>query len=334
MRPSRLKDMRLLVPLLGTSVLCCLVLALLVGDIELTLSEILEVLTKQDIANSQNVMVIETIRLPRALLGLLVGMALAVAGVIAQSVLRNPLAEPGLIGINSGAALAAMILIVQVQIPPANLLPFLTFAGALVMCVAIYLLSWREGLSSMRLILVGIGLNALAGAGASFLSAFGDISAVQRAMVWLAGSLYDSSWIKIQILALWLIVPMGLGWLLSKELDLLSFGEDISRSLGQRINLLRSGLIFLCAAISGAAVASAGLIAFVGLVAPHIARTLIGHQHVKLLPVAALIGALLVMSADLLGRIAIEPLQLPVGLMTAILGAPFFLYLMWRQSRA
>lgn len=334
MKLSLAKDLRLLLPALMMAVTGCVLLAVAIGDIDLSFADILQVLVNPELANPQNVLVIETIRLPRALLGLLVGMALAVAGVIAQSVLRNPLAEPGLIGINSGAALAAMILIVQVQTPPANLLPFLTFAGALVMCVAIYLLSWREGLSSMRLILVGIGLNALAGAGASFLSAFGDIPAVQRAMVWLAGSLYDSSWIKIQMLSLWLLLPMGLGWLMSKELDLLSFGEDTSRSLGQRINLLRSLLIFLCAAISGAAVASAGLIAFVGLVAPHIARALVGHQHIKLLPVAALIGALLVMSADLIGRIAIQPLQLPVGLMTAILGAPFFLYLMWRQARA
>lgn len=326
--------MKTILPILLLCVIGCLAAALLIGEHSLSAMDIIQVLTGGQNVTPEANMVINNVRLPRALLGLLVGMALALAGVIAQSVLRNPLAEPSLIGINSGAALAALILIVHMENVPLNLLPWFSFAGALVMTIAIYVLSWREGLSSMRLILVGIGLNALAGAGASFLSAFGDIPSVQRAMVWLAGSVYDSNWTKVQILAAWLIAPSLLVLVLSRELDLLAFSETAAKSLGQRVNLARTILIIICALISGAAVSAAGLIAFVGLIAPHLGRILVGQSHIRLLPTSALIGAILVMSSDLVGRFIIAPLQLPVGLMTAIMGAPFFIYLMWRQSHA
>ena len=301
------------------------------GDHAISLSELAGALTGSSDISPQVAMIILDVRLPRALLALLVGLVLAVAGVIAQAVMRNPLAEPGLLGINSGAALAAMIVIVELDGASAHLLPWFGFAGASAMALAIYVLSWRNGTSSMRIVLIGIGLSSLAGAATSFMSAFGELRDVQRALIWLTGSVYDSSWIKVKILLAWSIAPLVLTWIAAHELDLMSFGDTPARSLGQRVNLIRGLLILMCTLLSGAAVAAAGLIGFVGLVAPHVARRLVGPLHASLIPTAALVGALLVMSADLLGRTIIAPAQLPAGLMTALLGAPFFAYLMWER---
>lgn len=200
------------------------------------------------------------------------------------------------------------------------------------MTVAIYLLSWREGTSSIRIILVGIGLNALAGGAATFVSTLGDVRAMQQAMVWLSGSVYDSSWNELAVTFLWLVPPLVLSWFAARELDLIGFGEETARGLGQRVNLVRALLMLSCALISGAAVAAAGLVGFVGLIAPHVARRLVGQTHARLFPVAGLTGGLLLLSADFIGRVIIAPAQIPAGLMTAILGAPFFFYLLWKRQ--
>ncbi|WP_209021333.1 FecCD family ABC transporter permease [Paracoccus ravus] len=239
-------------------------------------------------------------RLPRAQKAVVVGASLGVAGAIRQAIMRNPLAWPGLLGINSGAALAATAIIVEFRTIPQDLLTLLIFAGALVMSAAIYAFSWRQGTSSVRIILIGIGLGPLAGAGASFISSFGDPPAVQRAMIWLSGSLQDSRWERVRILALWSIPPFVAAWIAARELDLIAFGDTVARRLGQRVNLLRGMAVLICAALSGAAIAAAGLIGFVGLAARRI----------------------------------MPPVQLPVGLFTALLGAPFFGFLLWKRRNA
>lgn len=302
-----------------------------IGDQPLAPVDVLRALFTPWDANTGTSMIVRDLRLPRALLAVLVGAALAVAGVISQSVMRNPLAEPGLLGINAGAALAALIVLVHWQTVPVSALPWAAFGGALIMAGAIYALSWRGGAATSRLILIGIGLSALAGAAASFISAFGEVQAVQRAMVWLAGSLHDSRWIRVEIIAWWLAFPLPVIWWFARDLDLLAFGDATARGLGQRVDLTRAGMILGCTVISGAAVAAAGLIGFIGLIAPHLARRLVGPHHVHILPVAGLIGAALVLGADIIGRTVIAPAQLPVGVVTALIGAPFFGFLMWRQ---
>jgi iron complex transport system permease protein len=269
--------------------------------------------------------------MPRLLLALMVGLALGTAGAIAQAVMRNPLAEPGLLGINSGAGLAAMVLMVGMERTPDYLLPPAAFAGATAMAAAIYTLSWRHGTSSLRIILIGIGLAALGNAATSFLTAFGDVRLVQRAMIWLAGSVADASWSKVEAMFAWSLLPLIAVWMTARELDTISFGDDSARSLGQRVNLVRGLMILMCTALSGAAVAFAGLVGFVGLIAPHMARRLVGNGHGRVIPAAALLGAVLVMTADFIGRTIIAPAQLPAGLLTALLGAPFFAWLMWER---
>jgi iron complex transport system permease protein len=154
---------------------------------------------------------------------------------------------------------------------------------------------------------------------------------VQRAMIWLAGSVAESNWAKVQSLVLWTTLPLVMVWMAARELDTISFGDDGARSLGQSVNFMRGFMIVICTLLSGAAVAAVGLIGFVGLIAPHIARRLVGFGHAKVVPVSALLGAVLVMSADLIGRSVIAPAQLPAGLMTALIGAPFFAWLMWER---
>lgn len=307
--------------------------ALAYGDFSVPLAELAKAVTGRE-TSPQIAMVVLEVRLPRALLALLVGMALAVAGAIAQATMRNPLAEPSLLGINSGAALAAMVVIVVIGGASGHLLPWLSFAGAAAMALAIWLLSWRNGTSSMRIILIGIGLSALAGAATTFLSAVGEIREVLRALIWMTGSVYDSGWTKVKILFAWSFLPMALAWTGARELDLLAFDERSGRSLGQPVNLMRGLMVLLCTLLSGAAVAAAGLIGFVGLVAPHLARRMVGPRHALLIPAAALLGGLLVMVADLLGRTLVAPAQLPAGLMTALIGAPFFGFLMWERRHA
>ena len=319
-----------LILLLATLVFASLAL----GDISLTWRDLLETMTGVPDASPQNRMIVLDLRLPRTLLALLVGVALATAGTIALAIMRNPLAEPGVLGINSGAAAAVMVVLVLVQDAPVALLPAAGFFGAVTMALAVYLLSWRDGTSSLRIILIGIGLSALAGAATTFLSAFGEIGDVQRAMIWLAGSVYDANAVKVRLLFFWLITPLALAWMSSRELDLIGFGDNSARSLGQRVDLTRAIMILLCTLLSGAAVAVSGLIGFVGLVAPHVARRLVGPSHAKIFPVAALIGASLVVAADLAGRVVIAPAQLPAGLVTGLIGAPFFAYLLWGRRHA
>jgi iron complex transport system permease protein len=299
------------------------------GDVSLTWRQLYDALTGTGEPDPQSAMIVFDLRLPRVLLALLVGVALATAGTITLAIMRNPLAEPGVLGINSGAAAAAMAVIVLVQDPPVAFLQAAGFLGAAAMALAVYALAWRSGTSSLRIILIGIGLSALATAFTTLLSAFGDIGDVQRAMIWLAGSVYDANMLKVRLLALWLIVPVALALVFARELDLICFGDHSAKSLGQPVDLVRGLMIVLVTVLSGAAVAACGLIGFVGLTAPHMARRLVGGAHGRLLPVAALIGACLVVAADLAGRIILPPVQLPAGIVTGLLGAPFFAYLLW-----
>lgn len=153
-------------------------------------------------------------------------------------------------------------------------------------------------------------------------------------MVWLAGTLQDSRWERVRMLALWSALPLVAAWLMARELDLIAFGDTVARGLGQRSDRVRALAVLLCALLAAAAVAASGLIAFVGLAAPHLARRLLGHAHAALIPGSALLGALLVLSADLAARNIMPPIQLPVGLFTALMGAPFFGYLLWRRRDA
>lgn len=275
--------------------------------------------------------IVNTLRLPRMLVAALVGLALGVAGAIMQGLTRNPLADPGILGISAGAGLVAVTLIVVVREVPAGVIPVAAFGGATIVASLIYLLAWRGGDSPIRLILVGIGLGAICGAATTLMITFGDIYDVQRALIWLTGSVYGRSWEEFWPLLPWIVVFVPLAFALARDLNALNLGEDVARGLGSPVAWRRGLLLLTAVALAAATVAAAGTIGFVGLMAPHISRRLVGPDHSGLLPTAGVIGALIVVAADLAGRTLFAPIELPAGLVTAAVGAPFFIGLLWRQ---
>ncbi|MGB9752288.1 FecCD family ABC transporter permease [Roseiflexus castenholzii] len=283
--------------------------------------------------NEDYAFIVNTLRLPRMLVAALVGMALGISGAIMQGITRNPLADPGILGISAGAGLVAVTLIVVVRDVPAGIIPLAAFGGAVTVASLIYLLAWRGGDSPIRLILVGIGLGAICGAATTLMITFGDIYDVQRALIWLTGSVYVRSWEEFWPLLPWVALCVPLALLLARDLNALNLGEDVARGLGSPVAWRRGLLLLTAVALAAATVAAAGTIGFVGLMAPHIGRRLVGPDHSGLLPTAGVLGALIVVAADLVGRTLFAPIELPAGLVTAAVGAPFFIGLLWQQRK-
>ncbi|MBN3923291.1 iron ABC transporter permease [Nostoc sp. NMS4] len=281
-----------------------------------------------DTGNPDYAFIINTLRLPRILTACLVGIALAVSGTIMQSLTRNSLADPGIIGINSGASLAAVSVIVLFPNFPTEFLPLSAFGGALVASLLIYFLAWDRGLHPVRLILIGVGISAVASAFTSLIVTFGQIYDVSQALVWLAGSVYGRTWEQVFAFLPWIVIFVPLALIKAPELNALNLGDDIAKGLGSKVEWQRSLLLLISAALSGAAVAIAGTIGFVGLIAPHIARQLVGGNHQGLIPVAGMTGAMIVVLSDFIGRIIFAPIEIPCGIVTAVIGAPYFIYLL------
>lgn len=277
--------------------------------------------------------IVNVLRLPRALVAVLVGAALAASGAILQGLTRNDLAAPDIVGVNAGAGLAAVTLIVAFPSVPAALMPPAAFGGALAVAALLYGLAWRGSSSPTRLVLIGVGLSAMATAATTFMITFGEIEQVSQALVWLTGSVYGRSWEEIFVLLPWLVVFLPLAFLRFRHLNALTLGDEVATGLGTRVELER-GLLVLCSvALAASAVATAGTIGFVGLMAPHIARRLVGPAYGGLLPVAAMTGGAMVVLADLAGRTLFAPVEIPCGIVTAVVGAPFFLYLLYRTRK-
>jgi iron complex transport system permease protein len=273
--------------------------------------------------------VVVDLRLPRLLVAALAGAASACGGAILQAVTRNPLADPLLLGISGGASIGALGLVLLVPAAPLALLPFAALAGAVVILVVVVGAAWRGGLAPDRLALVGVGT-------AAFTAAVVDLMVVRsglrfaQALVWLSGSTYARDLGDVRLLAPWPLVIVPLLWLWGRHTDLLAIGDDGARGLGLRVDQARlAGLVAGCLLAAGA-VAAVGVVGFVGLLGPHLARPLAGPLHRRLLPVAAVMGAALVMAADVVGRSVLAPKEVPAGLVVSLLGAPFFVWLLWR----
>lgn len=272
-------------------------------------------------------------RVPRVLAALCAGAALALAGTLVQAVTRNPLAEPGVLGVSGGAALGAVLLVTTVPVAGTWGVAGAAFAGAAVTSVVVFGLAARGGYQHNRLVLVGIGTAAGTTALISLLIVLTDPFNATKALTWLSGSTYGRTMPDVLPVALVLTVGLVFAVVRRGELDLVSLDADTPRLLGLRLSRARLGFLVVSVLLSATAVASAGTIGFVGLVAPHAARALVGRRHVRVVPVAVLLGATLVCTADLLGRTVIAPAQLGAGLMTAVIGTPYFLCLLVRGRR-
>ena len=313
--------------------LTAMILSVGYGEYPISPIDVVKTLLSLPTANSDYAFIINTLRLPRTIIAFLVGVGLAIAGTITQSITRNPLAAPGIIGINAGATLAAVSLIILLPNVPISLLPVAAFGGALTVAILIYLLAWQGGSSPVRLILVGIGFSLIAGALTDIMITFGEINTVSQALVWLAGSVYGRSWSQVWSLLPWIVIFGTMALLLTKELNTLNLGDEVACGLGSRVEWQRGLLLLTGVALAGASVATAGAVGFVGLMSPHLGRQLVGASHEGLLPVSAMIGGMLVVVADLLGRVLFAPLELPCGIITAAIGAPYFVYLLITQRK-
>jgi iron complex transport system permease protein len=272
-------------------------------------------------------------RFPRVMAALLAGAALALAGVAVQAVCRNPLAEPGLLGITAGAGIGAVTLLTFVPAAGVLLLSSVAGGAALLTFALVYALAWRGGLNSDRLVLIGIGVWAGGSAIITFIVVYSDPWNVAKALTWMSGSTYGRTLPQVLPLVIALAVLIPVVVFARRELDLLALDDDTPRVLGVRLETTRMVILVGAALLASAAVSAVGVVGFVGLVAPHAARALVGARHARVIPVALLMGAILVSVADTVGRTVISPAQIPAGLLTALVGTPYFVWLLWR-SRA
>lgn len=273
-------------------------------------------------------LVIETVRLPRALIAAAVGSSLAIAGALMQTLTKNPLASPSIFGINAGAGFAVVIAVSLFQISHLQAFAWIAFLGAAVAAISVYFIGslGREGLTPMKLTLAGAAIAAMF---SSFTQGFLVLSevALEQVLFWLAGSIQGR---KLEILVS--VTPyFVVGWvgalLLASKLNVLSMGEDVAKALGIRTGLLKIGIGVMVILLAGGSVAVAGPVGFIGIVIPHITRSIVGIDHIWVIPYSAFLGAILLLLADILARYVIMPEEVPVGVMTAIIGTPFFIYI-------
>ncbi|MEU7731362.1 iron ABC transporter permease [Streptomyces sp. NPDC040724] len=307
-----------------------IITAVLVGDSKLLLGDVLN--WAQGRAGRTVTFVLDS-RVPRVLAALLAGAALALAGTVVQAVTRNPLAEPGVLGVSGGAALGAVLLVTTVPLAGSWSVAGAAFAGAAAAAVLVLGLAARGGFQQNRLVLVGFGIATATAALVGLLIILTDPFNATKALTWLSGSTYGRTLPDVVPLAVVLAAGLAVAVVRRAELDLVSLDEDTPRLLGMHLGRGRLGFLVLAVLLSATAVAAAGTIGFVGLVAPHAARALVGRQHARVVPVAVLLGAVLVCTADLVGRTVMAPAQLGAGLMTAVIGTPYFLYLLVRSRR-
>lgn len=283
--------------------------------------------------DEQTRMLILKLRLPRVLVAAMVGAGLAVSGTLLQTIFRNPLSAPDIVGINGGASVAAVaFLTVMDGGTSIHWLPAAAFGGALVTALLIYLLAWTRTGSPLRLVLVGVGISSAASALTTFLLISGDAYRADQILNWLTGTVYGKSLEHAAVLLPWILtgIPLAVG--MSKHLNVLLLGDSVAAGVGSRVGRTRLLLLLIAVCLAASSVSIAGGIAFIGLMAPHIGRRLAGIQHGLLIPVSALTGALLMVLADMAGRTLFAPEDLPAGIFTACLGVPFFFYLYFKKS--
>lgn len=315
------------VPALASALLVLLaaaVVAVSLGAVRLSLGEIVDGLFDSGDAATRRI--VWQLRVPRVLAAALVGAHLGIAGSLLQGVTRNPLADPHILGFSSGAGFIAVALIVWAPGSPAALAPAGAFAGSLLSAAVVYALAWRGGISPVRFALSGVAVAALFTALSAAAISFSDLF-TQAALSFLVGGLIGAGWDDVQRIAPYTLAGTLAAVALAGQLNVLALGDDVARSLGMRVERVRLAAIAAAAALTGAAVAISGILAFVGLVAPHAARLLVGSDHRLSLPLAGLLGATLLVLADTLARAAWAPTEIPAGIVTAIVGAPALLLL-------
>lgn len=312
-----------------TALVLAVIAATLLGDAPLLLGDVGNWLSGR---SGRLVTFVLDTRVPRIAAALLAGAALATAGAVVQAVSRNPLAEPGILGVVGGAGVGAVVTLTVVPLASFWLISGSALAGAAVAAALVFGLAARRGLEQDRLVLIGIGVSAGTAALVGLMIVLTDPYNGTKALIWLSGSTYGRTFPEVLPVFAALAVSLPVLAMRRRELDLIGLDADTPRLLGIRLGRTRLALLCISVVLTAAAVAAVGVIGFVGLVAPHAARALVGQRHERVLPVAALLGSLLVVVADTIGRTVIAPAQVSVGVVTAVIGAPYFGWLLWRSK--
>ena len=311
-------------------VLCFTILiSLRIGSIDVSFKELIDgmFLSKQ----SNNFLIIRDLRMPRVLSAVLIGGNLAVAGALLQTTMKNPLADPGIIGISSGASLGA----IAVMVIFTNLIKYkiiIAFIGGIIAACLVYLIGEDKGFSPVRIILAGVCVNSILNALSSMVTVFNS-AGVSSIQTWLLGSLVNITWNDFKILALYTIVGIALCLLVIKSCDLMGLGDKTAQSLGLNVNRVRVMITFVAVFLTSISTGVGGVISFVGLVIPHICRFLIGSSHKFLIPFSYFMGGFLLLVADTVSRNIFRPYEIPVGLTMCLVGGPFFIYILRRSKR-
>lgn len=311
-------------------VLCFTILiSLRIGSIDISFKELIDgmFLSKQ----SNNFLIIRDLRMPRVLSAVLIGGNLAVAGALLQTTMKNPLADPGIIGISSGASLGAIaVMVIFTDLIKYKII--IAFIGGIIAACLVYLIGEDKGFSPVRIILAGVCVNSILNALSSMVTVFNS-AGVSSIQTWLLGSLVNVTWSDFKILALYTIVGIALCLLVIKSCDLMGLGDKTAQSLGLNVNRVRVMITFVAVFLTSISTGVGGVISFVGLVIPHICRFLIGSSHKFLIPFSYFMGGFLLLVADTVSRNIFRPYEIPVGLTMCLVGGPFFIYILRRSKR-
>ena len=316
---------------IGISLILLIVLLVLlttVGSVNLSFGEIISALINDD--NKMVTTIVYKMRLPRNILAVLVGANLAVSGILLQSVMKNPLADPGITGVSTGASVAAIIiLLVAPQFT--SILPIAAFIGGAIACMLVFLMAYKNGLKPGRIVLAGVAINTILGGVISYLSTMYS-DRIQSAMLWLNGSLATKTWADVEMLFVYSIVGIIVSLLLIRSANVLQLGDDAATNLGFNVNLTRLLISVVAVFLAATSTAVVGVISFVGLIVPHISRMLMGSDHKFTIPFSIILGSMVLLVADTLGRTIGGAVEIPVGVIMAIVGGPFFLYLLRKRG--
>ncbi|PFP31381.1 iron ABC transporter permease [Bacillus sp. AFS073361] len=334
---AKQKKFIVLISLLFILTIITFIISLNLGVVRIAPIDVFKTLMGQGTARDQLVLI--DFRLPRMVLALLIGAGLAVSGAILQGVTKNELADPGILGINTGAGFMVILFIYffqgsmnSVSTLGIFLMPLFALAGAVLAAFLIYVLAWKKGIDPVRLILVGIGVNSGFGAAIVIFQLKMNPQDFMQAAVWLSGDIWGTNWKFVAILAplILLLIPFSL--YKGHILNIMNLGDQVATGLGIHVEKERRILLLAAVALAGFSVAAGGGIAFLGLVAPHIAKRLIGPKHQLFLPLTAVLGSFVLLLADTIGKNLLAPTQIPVGIVVAIFSAPYFIFLLMKAK--
>ncbi|WP_142415558.1 FecCD family ABC transporter permease [Hathewaya massiliensis] len=298
------------------------------GSVNISIGEILDVFL--DKGTEINESIIMNMRLPRIILATFVGSSLSISGALLQSVMKNPLADPGITGVSSGASLVAILMMLYFP-QHYKIMPLMAFLGAILACALVFFLSWDNGIKPMRVILSGVAINALF-SGATSLLAIMNSDKIQGVLLWLNGSMAYRGWREVNYFLPYCIIGFILALFCIRGANLLALGDEVATNLGVNVNRTRILISLVAVFLAGISTAAVGIIGFIGIIVPHVCRLILGYDYKYLIPMSAVLGGITLLLADTLARFIARPIELPVGVMMAMIGCPFFLFLLRRKK--